>query len=106
MATVNDVIVPAWDELSLGMLISEVKPVHEYKDGKRTDNLQGYKGTFLITEGVGRGLQIDVKLGVTQEPDWTLMEHYEFDFDKEKSKVYVNGRNLALSLWAKTVTAM
>lgn len=106
MATVNDVIVPAWDELSLGMLISEVKPVYEYKDQKRTDNLQGYKGTFLITEGVGRGLQIDVKLGVTQEPDWALMAHYEFDFDKEKSKVYVNGRNLALSLWAKTVTAM
>lgn len=103
MANVSDVIVPEWDELGMGMLISEVRPVYEYENQKKTDKLLGYKGTFLLTEGVGRGLQIDVKLGVTEAPDWELMKHFEFDFDKEKSKVYVSGRNLALSLWAKSV---
>lgn len=104
MANVSDVIVPAWDELGMGMLISDVRPVYEYENQKKTDKLLGYKGTFLLTEGVGRGLQIDVKLGVIEKPEWEIMTHFEFEFDKEKSKVYVSGRNLALSLWAKSVS--
>lgn len=104
MASINEVITPAWEELSMGLLISDVRPVYEYENQKKTDKLLGYKGTFLLTEGVGRGLQIDVKVSLIDEPSWELMKHYEFEFDKEKSKVYVSGRNMALSLWAKSVT--
>lgn len=106
MAIVSDVVVPAWDELSVGVLISEPRVVYAYEDNKKTDKLLGYKGTFLIPEGKGTGLQIDVKLGVAEAPDWKLMQPYEFVYDKDKSKVYVQGRNLALSLWAKSVELM
>lgn len=103
MAQVTDIVRPVWDEISLGMLISEPTMVYEYQDNKKTDKLLGYKGKFLLTEGEAVGLQIDVKIGVTEKPDWVMMKHYQFEFDKEKSKTYVNGRALALSLWAKSI---
>lgn len=104
MTNVANLVVPLWNEMSNGLLISEVKPVYEYVNQQKTDKILGYKGTFLLTEGVGMGAQLDIKVDTSVAPDWKLMEHYEFDFDKEKSKVYVSGRNLALSLWAKSVT--
>lgn len=103
MADVRDVVAPVYGAISKGMLISEVSSVQKYENGKRTGEIEGYKGTFLITEGAGSGLQVVVKLGVVDEPKWEMMKQYTFDFDKEKSTVYVNAGRMALSLWAKSV---
>lgn len=104
MAEIRDVVAPDYGAIEKGLLISEVSEVQKYENGKRTGEITGYKGTFLITEGVGAGLQIVVKLPVLDKPDWQMMKTFAFDFDKEKSTVYVQGGRMALSLWAKSVT--
>lgn len=103
MAEVRDVVAPNFGAISKGLLISEVSAVQKYSEGKRTGEIEGYKGTFLIAEGVGAGLQIVVKLATLDEPEWEMMKQYAFEFDKERSSVYVNNGRMQLSLWAKSV---
>lgn len=104
MAEVRDVVMPNYSAISKGMLISEVTSVAKYENGKSTGEISGYKGTFLVTDGQGQGLQIVVKLPVIDKPTWTMMQQYKFEFDTEKSSVYVQNGRMALSLWANAVT--
>lgn len=103
MAEVRDVVAPVFGAISKGLLISEVSAVQKYSDGKRTGEIEGYKATFLISEDTAKGLQIVVKLATIDKPNWEMMKQYAFEFDKERSSVYVNNGRMQLSLWAKSV---
>lgn len=104
MAEVRDVVAPIYSAIEKAMLISEVTAVAKYENKKATGEIAGYKGTFLVTEGKGQGLQIVVKLPVFDKPNWEMMKPYKFYFDKEKSSVYIQNGRMALSLWATEVS--
>ncbi|WP_347096385.1 hypothetical protein [Streptococcus salivarius] len=103
MAEVRDVVAPVYGAIDSGVLISEVSAVYKYQNGKRTGEIEGYKGTFLVSSGIGKGLQIVVKLPVIDKPAWGMMRLYRFVFDTEKSSVYIQNGRMALSLWAKSI---
>lgn len=46
MAEVRDVVAPVYGAIDSGLLISEVSAVYKYQNGKRTGEIEGYKGTF------------------------------------------------------------
>lgn len=104
MAEVRDVVVADYAAIRNAMLISEVSQVFKYESGKNTGEIEGYKGTFLVTNEKAKGLQIVVKVAQLNEPDWEMMKNYHFNFDTEKSTVYVQNGRMALSLWAKEVS--
>lgn len=104
MVDVRDVVMPEFGVLNQCILISEVSGVQKYENGKKTGEIIGYKGTFLVTTEKAKGLQIVVKIDDLDKPDWEMMKNYQIDFDKEKSTVYIQNGRMALSLWAKQVT--
>lgn len=104
MVDVRDVVMPEFGVLNQCILISEVSGVQKYENGKKTGEIIGYKGTFLVTTETAKGLQIVVKIDDLDKPDWEMMKNYQIDFDKEKSTVYIQNGRMALSLWAKQVT--
>lgn len=104
MVDVRDVVMPEFGVLNQCILISEVSGVQKYENGKKTGEIIGYKGTFLVTTEKVKGLQIVVKIDDLDKPDWEMMKNYQIDFDKEKSTVYIQNGRMALSLWAKQVT--
>ena len=85
------------------MLITEVSPVYTYENGKRTGEIQGYKGTFLVSSGEYKGLQVQIKVGLIDPPAWELMSKYDILYDREKSKVYTQNGRIQASLWATSV---
>ncbi|MCP1103246.1 hypothetical protein M2454_002646 [Aequitasia blattaphilus] len=42
------------------LILTEVRPVYEYKDGTRTDNITGYRYEVVLTEKAFEKLQIKI----------------------------------------------
>ncbi|MBY5002401.1 hypothetical protein, partial [Streptococcus suis] len=90
-------------ESSICIVKSSPSPIYLYKDGKKTEEVDGYKVPVMVCKGDASIIGEDLMLRSVVKPKLPIMSFVQFSVNDDYTKVYANNQGIQVSLWVNEI---